>query len=454
MFYTKARKNALQEAESERDKLKSELTKQARKISTLTSIAQDYETRFSKQISVEKQLEDAESKAKVRLQKLIDERNDINQSLSKLRRQIQAGKSELASISDDLQSLRDEHELFLDGYQPPVFELNDHVEYIMAIKLNRETQKERIRQKLAVNRHEEWAVGGSVSEGKRMVDRMVRLTLRAFNKECDLLVKNINWKNAERTKERIKKVAEDLDKLNLSMMLEINQSYIDLKLREVDLVNQEKIKKEEERERLRQQRELEREEAKAQREYMAEVKRQEKLEQDKQNALKAARERLVMASDEHRRAVEQEIREIEAELSEAILAKGRLLSMAEQTRIGHVYVISNKGSFGESMIKIGMTRRLDPMDRVKELGDASVPFPFDVHAIIFSEDAPALEKELHNHFAAGRVNKVNNRKEFFDVELDDVRKLIEGKIPGTPFEMNAMSSQYVDSCVSASKSLT
>ena len=122
-----------------------------------------------------------------------------------------------------------------------------------------------------------------------------------------------------------------------------------------------------------------------------------------------------------------------------------MLSMAEQTRIGHVYIISNRGSFGDRIVKIGMTRRLEPMDRVKELGDASVPFPFDVHAIIFSEDAPSLEKELHKAFQEMRVNKVNNRKEFFYAELDDLEKVIKKKIPDIPFERNASSKEYIQS---------
>jgi hypothetical protein len=109
--------------------------------------------------------------------------------------------------------------------------------------------------------------------------------------------------------------------------------------------------------------------------------------------IESIRAKLNSASDEHRIALEKQIEELENELSEAAVAKGRLLAMAEHTRIGHVYIVSNRGAFGDRMIKIGMTRRLEPIDRVKELGDASVPFPFDLHAMVFSEDAPTLERE-------------------------------------------------------------
>ena len=99
--------------------------------------------------------------------------------------------------------------------------------------------------------------------------------------------------------------------------------------------------------------------------------------------------------------------------------------MAQQTKRGHVYVISNIGSFGENVYKIGMTRRLEPEDRVKELGDASVPFSFDIHAMIFSEDAPKLEAALHNQFEQHKVNMVNPRKEFFNVTLDEIKNVVK-----------------------------
>ena len=120
-----------------------------------------------------------------------------------------------------------------------------------------------------------------------------------------------------------------------------------------------------------------------------------------------------------------QIAELEARLIEARENKERALSMAEQTKRGHVYVISNIGSFGENVYKIGLTRRLDPMDRVRELGDASVPFPFDVHAMIFSEDAPKLEAELHRRFSDRRVNMINNRKEFFNVTLEEIAEVVK-----------------------------
>ncbi|WP_316861448.1 DUF4041 domain-containing protein [uncultured Cohaesibacter sp.] len=354
-------------------------------------------------------------------------------------------KDELQKIKEDLNGLENEYELYLNGYSAPEFSLEDSAAYVMAIKLNKEEQKELIRQKIAVVCSTDWEVHGSRKDGKTMVNRAIRLTLRAFNNEADLLISKVTWRNASKTKEKIQRVAEILNDLNSGLTICIQPQFIALKLKQVDLVNEQALKKEEDKERLREQRELEREEAKAQREIAAEMKRQEKIEREKQQALAEARKRLEIASGEHRAALEEEISAIEAELAETMHQKGRLLSMAEQTRIGHVYVISNKGAFGAGVVKIGMTRRLEPLDRVKELGDASVPFPFDVHAMIFSDDAPKLEKELHHEFAQYRVNRVNNRKEFFRIGLDPIKEAIEERVPGTPFKIDAPSMEYMQS---------
>ena len=143
--------------------------------------------------------------------------------------------------------------------------------------------------------------------------------------------------------------------------------------------------------------------------------------------------------------------ELEARLKDAESNKDRALSMAQQTRRGHVYVISNIGSFGEDVYKIGMTRRLDPLDRVRELGDASVPFPFDVHAIIFSEDAPTLESTLHKAFEAKRVNQVNLRKEFFNVSIDEIEAVVHKNNATIEFTKVAEARDYRESMAKRTK---
>lgn len=168
-----------------------------------------------------------------------------------------------------------------------------------------------------------------------------------------------------------------------------------------------------------------REEERAQREMEKAIKDAEKEERLLQQAMEKARKELEGASESQRQKFEDQLAALQAKLKEAEERGQRALSMAQQTRRGHVYVISNIGSFGENIYKIGMTRRLEPLDRVKELGDASVPFDFDVHAMIYSEDAPALEREMHRVFDGLSVNKVNPRKEFFSVSIERIRKEIE-----------------------------
>lgn len=189
-----------------------------------------------------------------------------------------------------------------------------------------------------------------------------------------------------------------------------------------------------------------REEARATREYDKARKVAEKEEKMLQKAMIEARKHLEAASEEQKLKFEKQLSKLQGKLSEAELKNQRAMSMAQQTRKGHVYVISNIGSFGENIFKIGMTRRLEPMDRVKELGDASVPFSFDVHAMIHSEDAPKLEKVLHAKFSNNQVNKVNPRKEFFSLDLKDIKKEVDQlNIDDIHWTMKAEAQQYRES---------
>lgn len=205
----------------------------------------------------------------------------------------------------------------------------------------------------------------------------------------------------------------------------INQEYLEARLTElkwaVAAFELRKIEKEEQAEIKAQIREEER----AIREMEKARKEAEKEERMLQKALDKARAELSKASEDQKAEFEAQLAELESKLQEAEEKGQRALSMAQQTRRGHVYVISNVGSFGEEVFKIGMTRRLEPLDRVKELGDASVPFSFDVHAMIYSDDAPSLEKELHKKFKGQSVNKINPRKEFFKTTIAEVKQAVE-----------------------------
>ena len=168
-----------------------------------------------------------------------------------------------------------------------------------------------------------------------------------------------------------------------------------------------------------------REEERARREYEKAIREAEKEETLLKKLMAEAQEKLKAASAEERAEYERKIQELEVKYREAEERNQRALSMAQQTKRGHVYVISNTGSFGDDVFKIGLTRRLEPLDRVKELGDASVPFDFDVHAMIYNEDAPSLETTLHRVFTDFQINKVNPRKEFFRVGIKDIREVLD-----------------------------
>lgn len=151
------------------------------------------------------------------------------------------------------------------------------------------------------------------------------------------------------------------------------------------------------------------------------------------------------ATSQQKEMYEKRLEELKIKLEEAENKNKRALSMAQQTKSGHVYIISNIGSFGENVYKIGMTRRLEPTDRVKELGDASVPFPFDIHAMIYSDDAPSLEYNLHKLFVQNQVNKVNSKKEFFRVPISEIKNEIEKMGLDAKWTITALATEYKES---------
>ena len=199
----------------------------------------------------------------------------------------------------------------------------------------------------------------------------------------------------------------------------------------------------EQREEQRQVKEQAREEARAAKERERALREAAKEEDMLRKAMAQAQEQFENASDEQKAKYEQRLQEMADRLKEAEERRDRAVSMAQQTKKGHVYIISNLGSFGENVYKIGLTRRWDPLDRVRQLGDASVPFGFDVHAMILAEDAPKLEKDLHRHFVLLQMNKVNRRREFFRITLKDIRERIEELgITGVKWTMVADAREY------------
>lgn len=222
--------------------------------------------------------------------------------------------------------------------------------------------------------------------------------------------------------------------------------FLECKLEELNLTYAYQLKKEQEKEEQKAIREQMLEEEKVRREIEREKAKIEKEEKQFKNEIAKLMDYLQKSSDIEKQLYIDKIKELEDKLKLVEKDKANVLEREQNTRAGYVYIISNIGSFGENVYKIGMTRRLEPLDRVKELGDASVPFEFDVHAMIFSEDAPTLETTLHNTFKANQVNKVNPRKEFFRVSLPEIEKVVKENHNATvTFTQVAKAEQYRES---------
>jgi hypothetical protein len=225
----------------------------------------------------------------------------------------------------------------------------------------------------------------------------------------------------------------------------ILQPYLEARLTELHwTVAAQELKRKEREEQRRIQEEM-REEEKVRRDIERARREAQREEELMQRAIERAQEEAAKANDEERQQLQERVEELRQQLAEAHTQNERKLSMAQQTRAGNVYIVSNVGSFGEDVVKIGMTRRIVPEDRIRELSDASVPFEFDVHAMIRSDDAPTLERELHAEFEDRRVNKVNYRKEFFRVPLQRVREFVGARQLEATFTMTAEAREYRES---------
>lgn len=261
---------------------------------------------------------------------------------------------------------------------------------------------------------------------KREENDNAKQILRCFNTECDNALLNLSVKNIDSTRNKISKSFESLNKIFAVDGVRLEDELLEYKLEELNLVYTYELKKEQERERQKAIKEQMIEEEKVRREIERQKAKIEKDQTQCSNEINKLMSYMQKSqSDVEKQLYIDKIKELEAKLKILEADKETVLEREANARAGYVYVISNVGSFGEDVYKIGMTRRLEPMDRVKELSSASVPFEFDVHAMIFSDDAPALETALHQAFEKQSVNRVNLRKEFFRVSLDEIESVVK-----------------------------
>lgn len=329
--------------------------------------------------------------------------------------QVQRVRQELGELRAQVVATSDEALLQEVGIYDFHHRLDDAVAYKNRLADLKQAIKAAARGGHAVTAATDWTVNGSKQQGQRMVRDISKLLLRAYNAEADQCVRVVRPHSRDSVVKRLHQTVRTIERLGKTMHIHIDEEYHQLRIHEVLLTADYLAQKEEEKERQREERERLREERAAMKEIERERGRLDKERSHHETVL----ERLRAIGDEDGAAT------IEAKLAEVEAAARDIEARAANRRAGYVYVISNRGAFGERMVKIGMTRRLEPNDRVRELGDASVPFRFDTHALIFSQDAVELEGRLHAALADRRVNRVNLRREFFYATPTEVREELE-----------------------------
>lgn len=349
----------------------------------------------------------------------------------------------------DLVEMDDEILLQSFGLYRPKYDLQSVEAYKNRLDLIRAKQSDMVKSGRATIAPANMLMNNSKAEGERMVKDYVKLLVRSFNNECDASITTVKFSNLDSIKKRIEKAFETLNTLGKRIGISIVLEYLQLKLEELFLCHEYQIKKQDEREEQKRVREQLREEAKVARELEEMRLKIGKEEKHFTRALATVLAQLQHAIDPATQALlAQEKVVIEGRLAEIEQNKQDLLNREQNTRAGYVYIISNIGAFGENVFKIGVTRRLEPEERIDELGDASVPFDFDIHALIFSDNAPALENALHKAFEGRRLNMINRRREFFHVTLPEIDAVVKSHFK-KPYEFVELADaqEYRESLV-------
>ncbi|MCZ1742669.1 DUF4041 domain-containing protein, partial [Enterococcus faecium] len=362
--------------------------------------------------------------------------SDLNKQITMLKNDINLLKKEKEDLNDEINQKYDE--------------TLKNVYSSLIVSNIEETSSSEIKNKLSLLKlkEKEYIIDDAVSVplilNKREKNNLKKKMLIPFDSEVKGLLNKLTISNIDSTREKIIKIFDKINNLFKNDNAELRKGLLEFKLQELELHYSYLVKITEEKEQQKAIKEQMIEEEKVRREIDREKKRIDK----EQRQFNSEISKLIAYMQKANADVEKElyankIQELEEKLKELEVIRENVLQRELNTRAGYVYVISNIGSFGEDIYKIGMTRRLEPMDRIKELSSASVPFEFDVHAMIFSEDAPSLETKLHNHFRKQEVNKINQRKEFFKVSLDEIEKVVLENYNGTvTFTKLAKAEQY------------
>lgn len=370
---------------------------------------------------------------------LQDEVNTLQMKANALDINIQTKEKEVVELNDKI--LLQEF-----GLYTPIYDFANSDQYKDKLDNIRQQQKNMILTKTAATCSQSWTVNGSEAQGRMMTEQNIKQILRCFNDECDILVDKVKFNNIGAFITKMRKSFDALNRMNTKNAVSLSWDYLQLKVEELKLAHEYTLKKQEEKEEQKRIREQLREEAKLQKDIEEARKDIEKEQKHYANALLKLTKQLEVCDDTEKDVLHEKKKEIEQHLTDLDVAIKDIDYREANKKAGYVYIISNIGSFGENVYKIGMTRRLDPMERVDELGDASVPFKFDVHAMIFSDDAPKLEAALHRSFDTKKVNMINSRREFFKVTLDEIEDVVKLNYDKTvEFDRTPEAEQYRES---------
>jgi hypothetical protein len=362
---------------------------------------------------------------------------------STLAEEYRLARSKYEELRSEVRLLEENLEDMSFGVYKPHFSFQTSEEYKVTLTTARDRARQLVRDGRATDCPVAWTVGNSRKDGERMVKQYTKLQLRAFNGECEAALANVAWNNVTKMEERVKQSFAKINELGGVMQVRITAEYLSVKIDELRLSHELEQKKYEEREEQRRIREEIREEEKAKAEFEKARIEAEREEERYRSALEKARTEAARTTGEQLTKLTEKIASLETKIDEAQNRKERAIARAQLTKTGFVYVISNIGSFGEKVYKIGMTRRMEPMDRIAELGDASVPFGFDLHVMLYSDNAPELEGALHQLFEQRRVNMVNRRKEFYrDVELEEIERFVKTRGLSAQFIKVAEAKEY------------
>lgn len=355
-------------------------------------------------------------------QKLEQYHGALQSEVTTLRQEIDQKKGLLVQMDEEI--LLQDYALY-----KPRYSFCSSDEYKNRLYIIRQQQKDMIKSgaALILSARHGWSYSNNLQvsgPNPKMIQDISKLILRAFNCECEEIVDKVKYHNFEASLKRMSASRDAISKLGVSLGISISPSYYASKVDELTLALEYQQKKQQEQERQKEIREQMREEARLQRELEEARRVSEKEQSHYLNALSRLETQILHAEESEKDILELRKKEIQEKLDAVTKALKEIDYREANQRAGYVYIISNVGSFGENVYKIGMTRRLNPTERIDELGDASVPFDFDVHAMIFSDDAPALEAALHKAFEDRKVNLVNPRREFFYVTLAEIKEEI------------------------------